>query len=123
MQLPADFAKECSLVGVDLADLQPRHLAPGFCRVVAVLEILGGQDEGSEEHAPTTHEGARGRTVIALLHGEIALGYVRFDEDEVVQCHLQRRVAGTRSLESLFDVSAQRQDAATVVRFVPAGYH
>jgi hypothetical protein len=40
VQFPVDSFEEGHLVGVDLADLEARDLAPCASRVVAVLQVL-----------------------------------------------------------------------------------
>jgi len=93
MEFPADLCKEGSLVGVDLFYWQAGHLAPGLGRIIAILQILRGQDKRSKEHSASTHESAVGRAVPRLFHCEVALRYEGLDQDQVVQCNLERRVA------------------------------
>jgi len=93
MQAPTNGTQEETLVAVNLHCSQSRHLAPRLRRVVAVLQILGGQDEGSQEHASATLHGAQRRTVDRLLHGSIMRWDMGSDEHEVVQSNLQRRIA------------------------------
>lgn len=93
VELPADLVEERSLIGVDFVNFQPGHLAPRFRGVVAILQILRGQNEGSEKHTPATHEGVASRTIRRLLHGEVTPRYEWLDEHQIVQSDLQRRVA------------------------------
>jgi hypothetical protein len=51
MQLPVDSLQERNFVLVNFLCIQARNLTPGACRVVAILEVLGGQNQGSQEHA------------------------------------------------------------------------
>lgn len=110
VQLPVDSEEEGDFVLVDLIGIEPRNLAPGAGRVVTVLEILGGQDEGGKEHAAAALQSAVGVAILGLLHGEVVLGHMGLDENQVVQGNLQRGVAGAGAPESLLDKGAQRQD-------------
>lgn len=87
VELPVDRFQESHLVCVDLANLEPRDLAPRAGRVVAVLQILGGEYQRSKEHATTALERAK-RSIFGLRHGEVMLGQVGLDEDQVVQSNL-----------------------------------
>ena len=40
VELPVDSGEESHFVGIDLADLEARDLAPGSSRVIAVLQVL-----------------------------------------------------------------------------------
>jgi hypothetical protein len=113
VQLPLHSLEESHLVCVDLANRQARHLTPGLRRVVAVLQILGRQDESGQEHAATALQSPMGSGVMRLLHGEVMLGHVRLDHDEVVQGHLEGVVASTRPTQGLLDVGPEREHAAT----------
>lgn len=119
MKAPVDLAQEHPLVHVDLTNLEPRHLAPRFRRVVSVLQILGSQNQSCQEHATTAHERAISRAVHSLLHGKVALRHMWPDEDQVVESNLQCRVARARSSQRLLDVGTERQHAAAVA-FAPA---
>lgn len=54
VELPVDTIEESAFVHVDLGDLESRHLAPRFCRIIAILKVFGGENECGEEHAPST---------------------------------------------------------------------
>lgn len=92
MELPADLAEEGALVGVDLRHFEAGHFAPSFGGVVAVLQVLRGKDKCRQEHASSAHQCAGCRTVHALLLSEVRLWYLRSDQDQVIQRHLERRV-------------------------------
>ncbi len=113
VQAPVDGLEEGHLVGVDLVRAQSRDLAPGAGRVVAILQVLGGQDQGGQEHAPTTLERPHGRAIFRLGTGEVEGGDAVLDADEVVERHLQGRIAGTRSTERLLDEGLERQHATS----------
>lgn len=113
VKFPANLREEGPLVSIDLANSQARHLAPGFGRVVAVLQVLRCQDQGGQEHATSAHERACTGTVDLLLPCEVTLGYERFDQNQIVKCDLQRRIAGARSPKRLLNVSAQWQDTTS----------
>jgi len=49
------------------------------------------------------------RCVFRLGHGEVVLGQVRLDQDQVVQGNLESRVAGARAAEGLLDEHAERK--------------
>lgn len=53
MELPVHTLEESAFVHVDLGDLESRHLAPRFCRIIAVLKVFGGENEGGEKHTPS----------------------------------------------------------------------
>lgn len=109
VELPVDSKEKGDLVLVDLLDVEARDLAPGTCRVVAVLKILGSKDQGREEHAPAALKRSVSEPILVLLHSKATLGNVRLDEDEIVQRDLQGRVASARAPERLLDKGAQRQ--------------
>lgn len=106
VEFPVDSFEESHFVCVDLANLEARDLAPRARRVVAVLQILGREDECSKKHATTTLQRTK-RGIFRLRHGEVMLWQVGFDEDQVVQSDLQSRVASTRSAKSLLDEGAE----------------
>lgn len=81
VQIPAHGMEESRFVLVDLLGVKARNLTPSTSRVVSVLEIFGGQDQGSEEHATTTLQGSRRLIVLGLFHGEILSRNVFFDQD------------------------------------------
>lgn len=130
VQLPVDSKQECNLVLVDLMYIEARNLAPGSRGVVAVLKVLGRENQGREEHAPAALKGPVGVAVLVLLSDKATLGDVGLDKDEVVQRHLQGRVAGARAPKRLLDEGAQRQHgpgagfrAARGRRQGPYGFH
>lgn len=110
VELPVDCKEEGDLILVDLLSPETRDLAPGTSRVVAVLEVFRSEDESGEEHTAPALQGPTFLPVIRLLHGEIMLGHVRFDEHEVVQCNLKGGVTGPRAAQRLLDESAQGKD-------------
>jgi hypothetical protein len=116
VQLPVDSKEESHLVLVDLLDGEAGNLAPGTRRVVSVLKVLGGKDQGREEHAPTALKSAVRVAVLVLLGSEATLGNVRLDEDQIVQGDLQRRVTRTGAPKSLLDKGPQREHGS-VARF------
>jgi len=63
VKFPVDLGKKDAFIRVDLCDLETGHLAPRFRGVVAVLEILRGQDECRQEDSTTAHQRARRRAV------------------------------------------------------------
>jgi hypothetical protein len=89
VQLPIDGEQEGNLVLVDLVGVETRDLAPRTSRVVTVLEVLGGQNERGEKHAPPTLQGTIRVVIVWLLHGEVVLGNMRLDEDQVIQSYLE----------------------------------
>jgi hypothetical protein len=106
VQLPVNSLEERHLVGVDLTDLEARDLAPCASRVVAILQVLRRENERCKEHATSTLQSTE-RGILRLGHGEVMLGQMGLDEDQVVQGNLQSGVAGPRSLERLLDESAK----------------
>ena len=113
MELPVHCRKKGHLVGVDLANLETRYLAPCTSRVVPILQILGCQNQSGEEHPTATLKGADGRNILGLLHGEIKLRHMGFDEDKVVQGNLKRGVTCSRTAQGLLDKCTQRQYTTT----------
>lgn len=111
MQAPVDSHQERHLVLVDLVGAEAADLAPRARGVVAVLQILGGEDEGRQEHAAPALQGARSMALVRLLHCEVEAGDVGLDEDEVVERYLERGVAGLRPPQGLLDEGAQGEDA------------
>lgn len=111
VQLPVDGLEKRHFVGVDLVDLEAGDFAPGPSRVISVLEVFRGQNQGGQEHAATALQSPQ-RLVLGLLHGEVNLGDVRLDEDEVVKCDLEGRVAGPGSAERLLNKGSKRQHTA-----------
>jgi len=81
MQVPVDCEKERHLVLVDFMCSETGYLAPGPGRIIPVLQVLRGQDQGREEHPPTTLKSATGMAVICLFHREIAIREVIFDQN------------------------------------------
>ena len=104
---PVYSEKKGHLVLVNLQSVQTGDLAPGASGVVAVLEVLGGQDQRREEHAAPALQSADGVGVVRLLHREVVARDVRFDEHQVVEGHLQGRIAGAGAAERLLDKSSQ----------------
>jgi hypothetical protein len=78
-----------------------------------ILQIVRGQNQCCKEHSTSAHERAVRRAVPRLFHCEVTIRHERLDQDQVVQCDLKRRVACARASERLFDVRAERQDAAS----------
>jgi hypothetical protein len=113
MEFPADLSEEGSLVGIDLFYRQAGHLAPGLGGVVAILQIFRSQNEGCKEHSTSAHERAVRRAFPRLFHCEVALRHEGLDQDQVVQRDLKGRIARARASERLFNVGAERQDAAS----------
>lgn len=120
MKFPVHGREECHLVGVDLAHFQAGDLTPGSSRVIAILQILRGQDESSQEHATTALKGSDGRDILGLFHGEIMLGHMTLDENQIVQGNLKRRVARPRTTQRLLNEGAQRQNTTTGGSLTPA---
>lgn len=110
MELPVDSKEERDLVLVDLLGVEPRDLAPGTSRVVAILQIFGCEDKSSEEHATPALKSAVGVTIIGLLRGEVVLGHMGFNKDKIIKSYLEGRVAGARAAKSLLDEGSERQD-------------
>lgn len=81
VELPIDSGEEGKFIFVDLADLEPRNLAPGSSRIIAVLEPLRGEDQGSKEHTTATLQDPTSVRLVGLLHGEIMARNVRLDQD------------------------------------------
>lgn len=123
VKLPVDLSQEYPFVDGNLGNPKARHLAPGFCRVVAVLQILRSQDQGSEKHPPAAHKCTVGRAVFALFLGEVILRHVRLDQHEIVQGYLQRRVACTRSTKCLLNVGTKREHSTSVRSLASARHH
>lgn len=109
MELPVYPLKENSLVCIDLIHAESRHFAPGLGRVVTVLQILGREDERSEEHTSATHESTCSGTICTLFHGEIIHRHMRLDQYKIVERHLKSRVRCSRPSEGLLDVGAKWQ--------------
>jgi hypothetical protein len=111
VQLPIDSEQECNLVLIDLLSVQPRNLTPCASRVVAVLKIFGGQDERREKHASSTLESTIREAIIWLLHGEVMLGDMGLNKNQVIQSYLESRVAGAGATKRLLDKGSQREDS------------
>lgn len=107
VEAPVDGHQERHLVLVDLVGAETADLAPRARGVVAVLQVLGGQDEGGQEHAAPALEGARSVALVRLLHGEVEAGDVGLDEDEVIERYLECGVASLRPPQGLLDEGAQ----------------
>lgn len=90
MQLPVDGTEECHLVRINLTDLKARDSAPRACAIVAVLQILRCQDERRKKHSATALQSAACRCILGLLHREVEAGHMCLDQDEVVECNLER---------------------------------
>lgn len=88
---PVNSFEESFLVDVDLLSLQPRDLTPCSCRVVAVLKVLRGQNQGSEEHTTTALLSTDQLKLFSLQPTDIPVHTrkVRFDDDEIVEGNLQ----------------------------------
>lgn len=121
VQLPVDRQEESHLILVDLLDIEARDLAPGLCRVVPVLQILGSQNQSSKEHAAPTLETRVLEAIARLFHGEVAGRDMGLDQDQVVQCNRQGGIAGTRALERLLDKLAQRKPRIRSIAVARAG--
>jgi len=93
MELPVNGNQKSNLILVDLLGVKSRDLAPSPSRVVSILEILGSQDQGREEHAAATLKCTIGMAVIRLLSGKVMLGNMGLNENQVVQGDLEGRVA------------------------------
>lgn len=110
MKLPVDGKDESQLVLIDLVCCKTGDFAPGTGGIVAVLKVLGRENQSSEKHAAAALESTTLMTVVRLFHGEIVLGDMGLDQDEIVQGDLERGVAGARSAERLLDEGAQGQN-------------
>lgn len=117
MQVPVHSQYECHLVLVDLGCFESRDSAPGTGRVVAILQILGRQDESCEEHAATTLEGLAFSVAVGLFHGEIMARNVGSNQDKVVQGNLKGRVAGAGPAQSFLNETAQREHSTAAHLF------
>jgi hypothetical protein len=87
VEFPVDSFQEGHFIGVNLTNLEAGNLAPGSGRVVAVLQVLRGKDECREEHATTALQSAK-RCIFGLGHGEVMLGKVSLDKNQVVKGNL-----------------------------------
>ena len=116
VQAPVDDVEKGHLVDVDLLGREARDLAPGAGRVVAILQVLGRQDQGGQEHAAAALQGPDRGRVVGLLHREVELGHAVLDADEVEERDLEGRVARARAAQRLLDKRLQRQDAAAADR-------
>jgi hypothetical protein len=112
VKLPVDSLQKSQFVGVDFAHLQPRDVAPSAGRVIAILQILRRQNEGSKEHAAPTLQSAQRRNILRLLHSEVVFWHVTLDKDQVVQSDLQGAIARARTAQSLLDESPERQNSS-----------
>jgi len=122
VKLPVDLAKIYSLISIDLGNFQAGHLAPGFRRIVAVLQVFGGEDEGCQKHSSAAHERTACRAVNRLLPREVCLRYEALDQNKVVEGNLKSTIARSRTAECLFNVCSQRQDATASATVTPAWY-
>lgn len=113
VEFPVHGREEGHLVGVDFAHLQAGNFTPRTSGVVAVLQVFGGKDESSQEHAATTLEGSNGRNILRLFHSEIMLRHMCLDEYQIVQRNLKRRVARARSAQSLLYEGAEGKNTTT----------
>ena len=111
MKSPPDGFQEHQLVLVDLQRVQTGNLAPSTGRIVSVLEVLGGKNQGGQKHASTTLHGPADGLLARLLFGKIWVGHVRLDLDQIIQGHLQSAVARPRTTQGLLDKGAKRQYA------------
>lgn len=84
MELPVDCQEEGYLILIDFLSSKPGNLAPSSRGVVAVLEILGCQDQGSQKHTTPTLQNSAGVNVIWLLHSEVVLGDMRLDKHKII---------------------------------------
>lgn len=84
VQAPSDRLEEHQLILVDLQRVQTRDLAPRAGGVVAILEILGGEDEGGQEHAPTTLHRPHTRLIPRLLLGEVVRGHMGLNLNQII---------------------------------------
>ena len=111
VQLPVNREQESHLILVDLLGVKPRNLTPGARRVVAILQILGCQDQSREEHATTALKNATRMAVVRLFHGEVMIRHMGLDQYQIVESNLQCGVTRARAAQSLLDESAQGQNA------------
>jgi len=88
VQLPVDGEEEGDFILVNFLSVQARYLAPSASREVAVLEVLGGQNQSREEHAPTALDGLAGVAVVGLLHRKIPIRHMRLDQYQIVEGYL-----------------------------------
>jgi hypothetical protein len=105
VKLPVDSQKEGHLVLV--------NLAPCAGRVIAILEVLGCQNQGGQEHPTSALDGLARAAGIGLLGSKVVSGDMGLNENEVVQSDLECRIGSPRATESLLDEGTQRQDRAT----------
>lgn len=89
METPVYSEQKSCLVLVDFAGVQAANLAPSTCRVVAILEVLGCENESGQEHAAAAHKSAGAVAVIRLLHSKIVLWHVCLDKNKIVQSYLK----------------------------------
>lgn len=115
--------KEGHFVAVDLTNLESGYLTPSPSREVAILKILGGQDERCEEHAPTALQGAERGHILWLLHSKVMLGYVRFDENQVVKSDLESREACPGPAQRLLNEGSERKNTPAVCAVGAAARH
>jgi hypothetical protein len=95
VHLPVDSEQKGDLILVDLLGVESRNLTPGSSRIVTVLEIFRSKNQSREEHATTALERAIGVSILGLLHGEVVFWHVGLNQDQVVECNLESRVASS----------------------------
>ena len=93
MQAPTDGLEKGHLVGVDLRGSQAGNLAPVPSRVIAILQILGRQDESGQEHPTAAMQSPGARAIVRLLLGEVHGRDTVLDADQVVEGHLEGGIA------------------------------
>ena len=73
---------------MNLLSIESRNFAPSTGSIVAILQILGSENQSSEKHASSTLQGPIGVAVVWLFCREVVRRDVRLDKNQVIQCDL-----------------------------------
>lgn len=84
MESPVNRFQKHQFVLVDLRRVQAGNLTPSASRIVAILEILGCEDERCKKHAPPTLHSPTNGLAPGLVLSHVMARHVGLDLDEVV---------------------------------------
>lgn len=95
VQAPSNRLEKHQLILVDLQRVQAGDLTPGTSGVVAVLEILGRQDQCGQKHPTTTLHRPHRRLIAGLLFCEVVARHMGFNLNQIIKSHLQGAIASS----------------------------